>query len=214
MARFHRILSTEFPMHITARCNNKENFPVTLETAWDIFTDYLYLLNFQYGIRIHSFVMMSNHFHMICRDPNLNLSKAMAVFMRETSKEMARLSGRINRIWGDRFDSTVMGDPRYFLNAYKYDYRNPVTAKICSKVEEYPWSTIQILLGQKNGAIPLEYDETLFSGIEYTLDWLNESYDEIESTSIKTALSKKVFKFPRDEKTRYANKIMRRTPKC
>lgn len=195
MSHIPRKLHPEFPIHVTARCNNRERFPVALPEAWDIFSDYLHLLH-QYQILIHSFTLMQNHFHLICLDPETNLSKGMNTFMRETSKEMNRLSGRINRVWGGPFHSSIISNPRYYLYAYKYNYRNPVAAGICRKVEDYPWSTLQILLGQKRGIIPLEKDETLFPDVEGALGWLNESYEEQEAQSIRHALGKKVFKFP------------------
>ena len=202
-----RAQSSDFPIHITARCNNKDIFPVPMHEAWEIFSDYLHMLHFHFDIRIHLFVMMSNHFHLVVSDPNLNLSKAMAIFMRETSKEMNRLSGRMNRVWGDRYHSSVIADPNYFLHAYKYDYRNPVAAGACRKVEEYPWSTLQILLGKRAGIIPLIADETLFSNVGDSLDWLNESYLENEIESLQTARRKRIYEVPRDSKNNYMNSL-------
>jgi putative transposase len=96
--------------------------------AWELFSDYLYFINKNFGIRIHSFVLMPNHFHMIARDPELNLSSAMNYFMRETSKLMASESRTINRVWGAPFHSSLIDSPLYYLHAYKYVYRNPVVS--------------------------------------------------------------------------------------
>lgn len=201
MGRYFRILDSELPLHITARCNNKEDFPVSLSEAWQLFSDYLFMLHFFYKIKIHSFVMMSNHFHLIVSDPELNLPKAMSVFMRETSKEMSRMSFRINRVWGAPYHSCVITDPRHFLCTYKYNYRNPVAAKIVSKVEEYPWSTLQILLGNMHGIFPIVEDETFINDPNGTLTWLNESYKEEEIEVIHKAIQKKTFKITRDPKS-------------
>lgn len=201
MSRFHRKLHSEFPLHITGRCNNREHFPVSQSVAWEIFSDYLHMLHHHYGVKIHSFVLMSNHFHLIVSDPKLNLSKGMAILMRESSKEMGRISGRINRIWGGPFHSCIIGDPAYFLCAYKYNYRNPVAARLCENVEDYPWSTLQILLGKKHGIIPLVEDATLLESPQASLDWLNNAYLENEVSAIQLAFKKKSFDLPRDPKT-------------
>ena len=187
-----RKLSGEYPIHITARCNNKTVFPIPLSDAWELFSDYLHLIHHHYNIKIHSFVLMSNHFHLIVSDPELNLSKAMAVFMRETSKEIGRMSGRINKTWGTRFHSCIIQNTQYYQSAYKYNYRNPVAAGICKRVEEYPWSSIQLLLGKKKGLIPLLEDETLFSDPEGTLNWLNEPYKKEEAEALQLATQKKI----------------------
>lgn len=201
MSYFVRELNEEFPFHISGRCNNKENFPVPLSEAWEIFSDYLFMLHHNYDMKIHSFVLMSNHYHLLASDPKLNMSKAMAEFMRSTSKEMGRISFRINKIWGSRFHSCLIDDTSYFLNTYKYNYRNPVAAGLCSRVEDYPWSTLQLLLGKKNGAIPLVEDDTLMNDVEGTLRWLNEAYRQDEAEVIKLASQKKIFKLSRDPNT-------------
>lgn len=196
-----RHLSNEYPIQITVRRNNKEDFPVSLADTWDIFSNYLFFIHHLFGIKIHSFVLMSNHFHLIASDPKSNLSKAMAIFMKETSKELNRQSNRINRIWGTPYHSCVIEDTSYYLSAYKYNYRNPVAAKACKRVEDYPWSTLQILLGRTHGIIPLVADETLMSDPGGTLDWLNEAYLEKEAEAIQLANRKKVFAVHRDPKS-------------
>ncbi len=202
MSRFQRKLHPDFPLHITGRCNNRENFPVPIEHAWGVFSDHLYLINQRFNIRVCAFVLMSNHYHLICRDPELQLSKGMEFFMRETSKEMARRSGRINRIWGAPFYSSIITSPLHYLHAYKYLYRNPVAAAMSENVETYPWSTLQILLGQRRGIFPIEADETLFSNPEGTIKWLNQNYKKEEAMALQQAFRKKLFKISKDSKTR------------
>lgn len=201
MGKFARKLDDEFPLHITARCNNKEDFPVPLSEAWEIFSEYLFMLHYGYKIKIHSFILMTNHFHLLASDPELNLSKAMALFMRETSKEMGHLSHRINRVWGAPFHSCIISDYRYFLSAYKYNYRNPVAAGITDRVENYPWSTLQVLLGKRKGIIPLLEDQILMNDPSGTLHWLNESYQQEEFEAIHKATQKNIFKIARNETT-------------
>tara|TARA_B110001454_G_scaffold219202_1_gene252058 strand:+ start:157872 stop:158495 length:624 start_codon:yes stop_codon:yes gene_type:complete len=201
MSRFIRQLNEQFPIQVTARCNNKEIFPIPLAEVWDLFGNYLYFIHHAFGIKIHSFVLMSNHFHLIASDPELNLSKAMAILMKETSKELNRQSSRINRIWGAPFHSSIIADTNYFLAAYKYNYRNPVAAKICEKVEDYPWSSLQILLGKKHGIIPLVEDNTLMNDIDGTLSWLNEAYKDGQAEAIHQASRKKTFEVTRDPNT-------------
>lgn len=194
-------------MNITARYNNREFFPIPLPLCWEIFSDYLYLVAHGFKIDIYSFVMMSNHFHLLCRDPHGQISKAMEFFMRETSREISRIAGRINRIWGRPFHNTVIGSPLYFLHSYKYNYRNPIAAGLVDRVEDYPWSTLQILLGNKSGIIPLTYDETLFSDVEGTLVWLNESYTDTQSESLKKAFKRKEFEIASEQNNKYANPL-------
>lgn len=168
-----------------------------MDTAWDVFSDFLYLAHSSTGLRLYNFVLMPNHFHLVCLDPEMRLSQGMALVMRESSREMGRLAGRINSIWGNRFHSSILEQPISFFRAYKYVYRNPVAAGLSSTVETYRWSTLQQLLGIRNGSLPLEEDTTLFSGVEETLAWLNQSYTQKEVEDLQAGFKRKNTKFPR-----------------
>ena len=178
-----------------------------MNDVWEIFSEYLFLINLLYDIQIFSFVLMSNHFHLICLDPKLNLSKAMGLFMHRTSCEIGKLSKQSNRLWGRRYYSSIISNPLHYLHAYKYNYRNPVAAGICDRVEDYPWSTLQILLGQKPGIIPVQCDETLLASLEQTLAWLNESYSESDAKAINLGFAKREFKLPLESTTKRKHRL-------
>jgi REP element-mobilizing transposase RayT len=200
-----RNFNPDFPIHITARANNRERFPMPIDETWDLFSDYLFLISKFFGLRIHSFVLMPNHFHMIARDPEMILSTAMNYFMRETSKLMARETRQMNRIWGAPFGSSVIGSPLYFLHAYRYVYHNPVRANLCEHALQYPYSTLQALVGARHSIIPIEYDDTLFENFESAIQWLLETPKKKESEDTRLALRRKEFKLPRDEATKKPN---------
>jgi len=221
MGRQKRKYSAEFPIQITARTNNREFFFIPMEDVWGIFEDVLYLTHKLFDFSILQFLLMHNHFHMIGLDPNLNLSVAMQFLMRETSHAIAKKAGRINRVWGRPFHSSIITTPVYFLHAYKYNYRNPVTAGICENPLDYPWSTLSILLGKRRGIIPLLEDTTLFEDVEGTLSWLNQPHTSEELETLRTGFRKKTFALGKDRATNSAHpmsrpeslKFTRRVPK-
>ncbi len=207
VGRPDRIINCEYPLHITARTNNREPFPIELDAIWEILSDYLHMARTGFGVRTHSFLLMPNHFHLIARDPEGAISECMQYFMRETSKEIGRHAGRINRIWGARFHSSIIGSPLYFLHAYKYVYRNPVRAGISSNVLEYRYSTLQALFGRQRSIIPIEEDELLLNDVEGTLSWLDFGYSGDEERSIQLALRRRDMQFPREKKTSHVNPL-------
>jgi putative transposase len=194
MARGFRKLSSQFPIHIGARSNNRDSFPLPMEEMWQILTDLLFVANKHFEMGTLSFLLMPNHFHLIGYDPEAKMPEAMEWFMRETSREIGRRSGQINKIWGGPYFSSIIKSPLYFLHAYKYVYRNPVKADLCRSVLDYPYSTLQMLLGSNHGILPNMSDETLFNDLEETLKWLDQPFDHVEDESIKRALRKKEFK--------------------
>jgi hypothetical protein len=158
-------------------------------------------MHFAFNVRIHAFVLMSNHFHMIARTPEANLSQAMKYFMRETSREITYGSDRINMTYGGRFHRSLIGSPLYYLHAYKYLYRNPVMAGLCSRVEDYKYSSIPGLLGERWLDVPVSEDhnwESLHSRAE-TLLWLNHKPPSEDTELVRLALKKSIFKLSKIE---------------
>ena len=193
MARSTSIISSEFPFHVSARCTNREWFKIPLPEVWEIMSEYLHFLHRGFFFRIHSFVLMSNHFHMLVRTPQGNLSEGMNYFMRETSRQIGFESKRINQIYGTRFHRTVIKNMHHYLHVYKYVYRNPIEAGLDDKVEKYPFSTIHGLLGRSRLIIPIEEDSTLFSSVHSTLTWLNTRPSEENYFEIQRALKRREF---------------------
>lgn len=203
MARKKYVRSSEFPYHVSVRCINKEWFDIPLDVVWDVMSQQLYFACHAFNLKVHSFVLMSNHFHLLIQTPDANLSEAMGYFLREVSRELSRISGRINRTFADRFHRTLIVDYHHFINVYKYVYRNPVEAKICELAEDYKFSTLSGLIGSQHLAIPMTYDNLLFTPGEtqYNLAWLNKAPTKANREAIKSALRYSVFKLPAvDEK--------------
>lgn len=169
-----------------------------MERVWELMGYQLHFIRHAYQIKILGFVLMANHFHLLVLAPNENLSEAMAFFMRETSRTLSRTSSRINRSYGGRFFRSNIKSHHYFLNAYKYIYRNPVHAGLVARAEDYGWSTLRGLLGMDHTIIPVEEDTTLYSDVEGTLRWLNSPVKENDWQCVRKALRRSEFKFAKD----------------
>jgi REP element-mobilizing transposase RayT len=187
------------PYHVVARTTNKDWFNVPLPLLWDIFSDYLHLIHSLYEVEILSFVLMSNHYHMLIYTPHANLPQAMNYLQREVSKQINLFSGRINQVFGGPYNWSMISDNRYFLTAYKYVYRNPVDAHLCSSVINYKYSTLHGLLGFNRLIIPLRYDELLFSDLEEHLKWLDQPFPRQNMRQeIRNAMRHRQMRFGRD----------------
>lgn len=194
MPRNKRILQNEFPYHVTSRTVNKQNFPVDLENSWKIFSRQLHFCSFAFQIEIHAFVLMNNHYHLLVRTPNANLSDFMCYLNKEISKEMNRLTGRINQVFGSRYYSCIINDPRYYLTVYRYIYRNPINAGLCNKVQQYKYSSLNFVLGADVYKFPV-FDSPIVESNNYTsnLNWLNQAYSQEEHKKIRNSLKKPIF---------------------
>ena len=165
-----------------------------MQLVWEIFSEELYMANKVLDLKIHLFLLMNNHFHLICSTPKSNISQCMHQFMKNSSFRLTRAGNRINQTFAGRHYKTILQSHSYFLNAYKYNYRNPVEAKMLDRIENYPYSTLYGLLGNKKMLIPVEEDLTLFSSVEQTLNWLNTPIETEKLSALKLALRRPYFK--------------------
>lgn len=199
--------SNEHPYHVTARTNNREWFGLDMNEVWEIFEAQLFFIHHAFGVRIHSFVLMNNHFHLIISDPYLKLPSAMRWLMTETSKEIGRRTNRINRIYGQRNYKCLIDSAHYFMHAYKYVYRNPVQAQLSKKAEHYPYSTLHGLLGFSKLVIPVTENILIFEEVEGILNWLNLPVEEKEWSLVGKALKKGRFKLARDKNSKQESRL-------
>ncbi len=197
MSKTTRLTSIDFPIHFTARTNNKDHFEIDKQEVWLILLDLLKLATEHFGIKIHCFVLMANHFHLIASTPKNNMSIFMHWFMLQTTKKINTELGRINHLWGNRYGSQIVDDPIYYLTCLKYVYRNPVKAGICEKIEFYPFSTVQAELKKCNLPFkieaPTEAINIYNSNIHDDLEWYNEPFMNEHETLIAGALKRKKF---------------------
>lgn len=202
MGRAKVILQSEFPYGISGRCVNRDRFQIPLPEVWQIFCEELYMATILHNLRVHSFVLLSNHFHLIASTPDSNISQAMRRFMEATSKRVGERSYRINQIWGSRHYKTVLGRYSYYLNAYKYFYFNPVKAGMVSRCEDYRFSTLRALLGLESVLFPIVEDSLLLDGPEACLSWLNSRPSNERWNAIRASLRKSQFQHVKCEKAR------------
>lgn len=173
-----------------------------MDQVWEIFSRQLTYITWAYGAKIHSFVLMNNHFHLLISTPEANLPVMMQNFMRETSRYINEEAGRINQTYGARHFRTVISTPHYFQLVYKYVYYNPVAAGIASSCEDYKYSSLNFLLGRSPASFPIIEDESLFLNIDRTLKWLNEHPDESDWKDVGLALDRSDFKLARHKNSR------------
>jgi putative transposase len=193
MGRSLVTLQSDFPYNISARCINRDWFNLDMNIVWEIFCEELNRVIENKKLVVHSFVLMSNHFHLIASTPESNISECMHQFMQRTSRSLTRKGNRINETFAGRHHKCILGSYSYYLNAYKYNYRNPVAAKICEKVEDYSFGTLKGLLNPKEKRINICEDPLLLNRSQ-TLDWLNKKPEDKKLEAVKLGLRRAHFK--------------------
>lgn len=201
MPRKKTYRTSDFPYHVTARSSNQEWFYLPMDQVWQIFMNYLWFVSLVYKVRIHAFVLMSNHFHLLVRTPEANIDEAMNYLLREVSKTIGIEANRKNQIFGGPYHWSVIKNSTYYHHAYKYVYRNPVHAGICNRVEDYRYSTLRGLLGREPLLLPVADNMCLIQDAYRQLEWLNRDYELDDRLAIRKALKHREFHFSRDAST-------------
>lgn len=161
--------------------------------VWEVFTQELSRCCQKNKLAVHAFVLMSNHFHLLASTPSANISQCMHQFMQRSSRELTRRGNRINETFAGRHYKCVMQDPNYFLNAYKYVYRNPVHAGLSFAVEDYEFSSLRAIVERRSPGFPIEEDTVFGSDPVGTLNWLNAPPDREKLDAFRCGMRRPCF---------------------
>ncbi len=106
----------------------------------------------RFGIEIHAYCWMSNHFHLIVNCPNGQLSRFMQRFEQQYVLKHNRAIGRRGPLFISRFSSFPIGitdhDPEDgALVVSRYVHRNPLDIVPVAKLAAYPYSSYGVYLG-------------------------------------------------------------------
>jgi putative transposase len=141
MARLRRICPTDLPAHIIQRGNNRSQcFCDERDKA--IYFNYICKASDKYGVRVHAWVFMSNHVHLLLTP---SMPEAVSRFMQYLGglyvRYFNRKYSRTGTLWEGRFRSCLVQTEKYFLTCQRYIELNPVRARIVSDPADFHWSS-------------------------------------------------------------------------
>ena len=99
-------------------------------------------------LRVHGFVLMPNHFHLLVESCDGNLGESMRRLQGYYAARFNRTRNlpRPGHLLGSRYKSFVMEDAAYLFTASRYADLNPVKAGLCRWPWEYPHGSAACLL--------------------------------------------------------------------
>lgn len=149
MARLPRLTLPGYPHHVIQRGNNRQ--PIFSSNA-----DYQTLLDLldengkKFGIAIHAYVLMSNHFHLLATPQTADgLPQMMQAVGRRYVRHFNDIQKRSGTLWEGRYKSTLIQSERYLLACMAYIDHNPVRAGLVAQAQDYPWSSYGHYTGQR-----------------------------------------------------------------
>ena len=149
MARLSRLTVAGYPHHIIQRGNNRQ-------AIFSHVADYEKLLSLldenarKFGVALHSYVLMGNHFHVLATP---STDTGVPLMMQAVGRQYVRYfndrQGRSGTLWEGRYRSTLIESERYLLACMAYIDLNPVRAGLVAEARSYPWSSHAHYIGLK-----------------------------------------------------------------
>jgi len=179
------IRQNEFPYHIVTRSNNKDWFKADMDDVWNYFLDSIKHATTECRAEIHSYVLMSNHYHLMLTTPDSNIDRFMFLLNKKFSDLIRKNTLHINHKFSGRYKWNIVDNHVYLYNTYRYIYQNPIRANIVDKCEDYLYSSLR--------KVPIKVTSPIDLTLENTLDWLNEKMNERMIKNFKSAMRKPYF---------------------
>lgn len=108
----------------------------------------------KYHIRIHTYVLMDNHYHLLIETPHGNLSKAMHYFNSSYTNWFRIKHQLVGSLFQGRYKSILVDKDAYLLELSAYIHLNPVRAGITKTPEEFAWSSYACFSQKKESDFP------------------------------------------------------------
>ena len=160
MARQVRI---EYPgafYHVFSRGNQKQPIFLTDEDRY-FFLKCLRDAHEKFGMIVHAWCLMPNHFHLILEAPLGNLSRMMHFLITSYTIYFNNKHKRHGHLFQGRFKSVLIEVVTYAQELSRYIHLNPVRAGIVERPDKYPWSSYGCYRGEARRERWLETDVIL-----------------------------------------------------
>lgn len=113
------------------------------------FLEYVHKAIKVYGVEIHAYCLMDNHYHLIIHTPRANISDAIRYINSSYAQYANALTQRDGPLFKGRFRSIIVSEDDYLLKLSRYIHLNPRDANIVQYPEAYKWSSYRYYLNEK-----------------------------------------------------------------
>lgn len=177
MPRKPRFNLAGIPQHIIQRGNNRDPCFYS-EEDYRHYLDDLRESALKYDCRIHAYVLMTNHVHLLVTPMVENgISQMMQALDRRYVKYFNYAHQRTGTLWEGRFKSSLIDSEIYLLTCMCYIELNPVRARMVEHPGEYKWSSYQYNAQMSNDKL-IEY-HPIYMGLGETFDNRQYVYREL-----------------------------------
>ncbi len=105
----------------------------------------------RFGIEIHAYCLMGNHYHLLVKTPRGNLGRAMRHINGVYTQKYNQRKHTDGALFRGRYKAILIDASSYLLEVSRYIHRNPVEMEkpLVEPLSEYPWSSYCAYIGMK-----------------------------------------------------------------
>lgn len=139
------------------------------------------------GCRLHAYVLMTNHIHLLVTPTRAEaIGRMMQSVGRRYVAYVNRRYGRTGTLWDGRFKSTVVDAEDFVMACYRYIEANPPRAKMVAAARDYPWSSHgRNALGRRD---PLIDEHEAYTSLGAAPEARRAAYREMFAAGVDEAL--------------------------
>jgi hypothetical protein len=124
----------------------------------------------QYNIRLYLWVLMANHFHLVCETPQANLSAFMQSMLTAYTVYYNLRHGRHGHVLDGRYKAKLVEGDEYLLQLSRYVHLNPVCVGTLkgksiedrlASLHSYPWSSFRAYIKKPKASDFVEHGPVL-----------------------------------------------------
>ena len=106
----------------------------------------------RFGIEVHAYCLMGNHYHLLVKTPRANLSRAMRHIDGLYTQRHNRRKRTDGPLFRGRYKAIVIDASSYLLQVSRYIHRNPIEMKkpLVDNLKDYPWSSYVAYINKGN----------------------------------------------------------------
>ena len=98
-------------------------------------------------LEVHAYALMPNHYHLLVRSPNGNLSTAMKRLIGFYTVQVNRLNKWDGPVFRGRYSSRRITDEDWLTHVLAYIHLNPVKARLVHRPDEPCWTSHRAYVG-------------------------------------------------------------------
>lgn len=132
--------------HVTSRGDRREDIYLSDEDRRD-WLEVLATTCKRFNWVVHSYCLMSNHYHLMVQTIEGNLSNGMRQLNGHYTRKFNQRYGLVGHLFQGRFKAILVQKENYLLELSRYIVLNPVRAKMVQTPEQWPWSSFRCTAG-------------------------------------------------------------------